>query len=129
MTLDNNPYEVGLGWLVDLDQEADFIGKAALKRIKAEGVKRKLIGVELQGDPLAGWPEEYWPVHQNGQRVGHLTAAVYSPRLKKNIGYALLPIELTDLGTNLVVETPWGKKEAAVVPKPFVDPQKDIPKS
>jgi aminomethyltransferase len=129
MSLDNNPYEVGLGWLVDLDQEADFIGKAALKRIKAEGVKRKLVGIELQGVPLAGWPEEYWPVHQNGQRVGHLTAAVYSPRLEKNIGYALLPIEQTGLGTNLVVETPWGKKEATVVPKPFVDPKKDIPKS
>ncbi|HEX9921313.1 MAG TPA: glycine cleavage T C-terminal barrel domain-containing protein [Anaerolineae bacterium] len=129
MTLDNNPYEVGLGWLVDLDQEADFIGKAALKRIKAEGVKRKLVGVELQGEPLAGWPEEYWPVHQNGQRVGHLTAAVHSPRLEKNIGYALLPIEQTGLGASLVVDTPWGKKEATVVPKPFVDPKKDIPKS
>jgi aminomethyltransferase len=41
----------------------------------------------------------------------------------------LLPIEQTGLGTNLVVETPWGKKEATVVPKPFVDPKKDIPKS
>ncbi|HET7088469.1 MAG TPA: glycine cleavage system protein T, partial [Anaerolineae bacterium] len=47
MTLENNPYEVGLGWLVDEDKEADYIGKQALRRIKAEGVKRKLVGVEI----------------------------------------------------------------------------------
>src|SRR2546427_1266087 len=45
MTLANNPYEVGLGWLVDVDKKADFIGKQALKRIKANGVTRKLVGV------------------------------------------------------------------------------------
>lgn len=129
MTLDNNPYEVGLGWLVDLDQEADFIGKEALKRIKEEGVQRKLVGVELHGAPLPGWPEEFWPVYQNGTQVGHMTAAVYSPGLEKNIGYANVPVELAGLGTALQVETPWGKTQATVTRKPFVDAKKDIPKS
>ena len=49
MTLDTNPYEVGLGWLVDLEQEADFVGKDALHEIMMRGVDRKLVGVESGG--------------------------------------------------------------------------------
>jgi aminomethyltransferase len=128
MTLDNNPYEVGLGWLVELEQKADFIGKEALQKIKAEGIQQKLVGVEIQGDPLPAWPEEFWPVHSNGDEIGHMTAAVYSPGLERNIGYALLPIEHTRLGTSLEIDTPWGIAEATVVRKPFVDPNKNIPK-
>ncbi len=129
MTLDNNPYEVGLARLVDLDKEADFIGKDALKRIEAAGPERKLVGVEIHGDPLQGWPEEYWPVYLNGNRIGHLTVAAYSPGLEKNIGYALVPIEHAGLGTGLTIETPFGVLDASVVRKPFVDPKKEIPKS
>jgi aminomethyltransferase len=129
MTLDNNPYEVGLGWLVDLDQKADFVGKKALKKIKAEGPKRKLVGIEIHGGPLIGWPEAYWPVSSNGNQVGHVTSAAYSPGLKKNIGYALVPIESAVLETRLTLETPHGKADATVVRKPFVDPKKGIPKS
>ncbi len=58
-----------------------------------------------------------------------MTSAVYSPRLEKNIGYAWLPIEHTELGTRLTVETPDGDREATIVPLPFVDPEKQIPKS
>ncbi|MCK6630554.1 MAG: glycine cleavage system protein T [Anaerolineae bacterium] len=129
MRLDNNPYEVGLGWTVDLEQESDFIGKQALRRIKAEGVKRKLVGVELHVEPLEGWMEEYWPIFQDGRRIGHMTAVVYSPRLEKNIGYALVPVEQAGLGTHLTVKAPWGDAAVTVVNKPFVDPKKDIPKS
>lgn len=129
MTLENNPYEVGLGWLVDLDQEADFIGKEALQKIKAQGIQQKLVGVEIHGDPIPAWPEEFWTVYQSGSEIGHMTAAVYSPGLERNIGYALLPIQHARLGTNLHIDTPWGKAEATVVRKPFVDPKKDIPKS
>ena len=50
MTLDTNPYEVGLGWQVDHDQDGDFIGREALARIAAEGPRRKLLaGVEISG--------------------------------------------------------------------------------
>jgi aminomethyltransferase len=128
MTLKNNPYEVGLGWLVELEQEADFIGKEALRRIKAEGIKRKLVGVEIHGDRLPGWPEEFWPVYEKGEEIGHMTAAVYSPGLKKNIGYALLSIEHARWGTALEIDTPWGTADATVVRKPFVDHKKEIPK-
>ncbi len=130
MTLENNPYEVGLGWLVDLDQEADFIGKVALKRIKAEGVKRKLVGVEIHGDsPPAPNEQPTWPVSRDGARIGDLRSFAHSPRLEKTIGYAMVPIEHAELGTELTVETSDDEVKATVVKKPFFDPKKDIPKS
>ena len=128
ITLETNPYEVGLGWLVDLDQDADFIGKEALKRIKAEGVTRKLVGVEIEGDPL-DLNVTAWPVSTNGAAVGQITSAVYSPRLEKNIGYAMVPIDLSTVGSRFGVSTPGGDRQATVVKKPFVDPKKEVPKS
>ena len=128
VTLDTNPYEAGLGWLVDLEQEADFVGKEALRRIKAKGAKRKLVGVEIAGDPL-DLNMTPWSVSVDGREVGRVTSAVYSPRLEKNIGYAMVPIESSETGSTLTVATPAGDRQATVVPKPFVDPRKEVPKS
>jgi aminomethyltransferase len=129
MTLDNNPYEVGLAWLIDHDKKANYMGKEALARVKAQGVKRKLVGVEIAGAPVEFNPAK-WPVRKGGQAVGHITSALYSPRLKKNIGYAMVPVEHAGLGTELSVEVPGaGTRQATVVAKPFIDPKKDIPKS
>jgi aminomethyltransferase len=118
--------------MVDLDQEADFVGKEALKRVKAEGIKRKLVGVELGGQKLGSYNDgsmiDFFPVHKNGDRVGDVTSACYSPRLEKNIGYAMVPIELAELGTELEVETPSERTSAVVVQRPFIDPKKEIPK-
>ena len=129
MTLDDNPYEVGLGRLVDPDKEADFIGKEALRRIKDNGVKRRLVGVEIEGEPL-DLNLTRWNVSRNGAPVGVVTSAIYSPRLEKNIGYAMLPVEHAELGTQLAVVVPGsGERPATVMRKPFVDPKKEIPKS
>jgi len=129
MTLENNPYEVGLERLVDLDQAADFAGKEALRRIRAEGVKRRLVGVEIDGEPLE-LNMTKWPVAGEGERIGQITSAVYSPRLGRNIGYAMVPVSHSELGTRLSVDVPEaGERAATVVPMPFVDPDKTIPKS
>jgi aminomethyltransferase len=129
ITLDNNPYEVGLGRLVELDKNGEFIGKEALRRIKAEGVRRRLVGVEIAGAPLE-FNMTRWPVSRSGERVGYITSAIYSPRLDKNIGYVMLPVEHADLGTQLIVAVPEvGDRSATVVGKPFIDPKKEIPKS
>ncbi len=128
MTLENNPYEVGLGWTVNLDKKADFIGKEALKRIGKKKLKRKLVGVEIDGKPVE-FNTTKWEVRSDGEKVGHITSAIHSPRLKKNIGYAFVPTELTGLGTEFTIGTPLGDRTARVVKKPFVDPSKQIPKS
>jgi glycine cleavage system T protein len=129
MTLAENPYEVGLDRLVDLEKKGDFIGQKALQRIKTEGVKRKLVGVEIDGASL-DLNLTRWPVSGDGKQVGHVTSAVYSPRLKKNIGYAMVPVECGELGTKLSVTVPdSGERNATVVKKPFLDPEKTTPKS
>jgi aminomethyltransferase len=129
MTLDNNAYEVGLGWLVDPDKKANYMGKEALARVKKEGVKRKLAGVEIAGGPIE-FNMTRWPVRKDGKQIGHITSAIHSPRLKKNIGYALVPVEHAALGATLTVDVAGvGERQATVVAKPFIDPKKDIPKS
>lgn len=129
MTLENNPFEVtGLERMVE-EKEADYVGKEALERIRSEGVQRKLVGIEIAGEPLTMDCLDFWPVHVDGRRVGRVTNAVHSPRLEKNIGYAWVPIEAAAKGTKLDVETPVGSAVAQVVPLPFYDPTKEIPKA
>jgi len=129
MTLENNVYEVGLDYLVDAGKHADYIGRAALERIKAQGVKRKLTGVAIDGPPIE-MNAVRWAVAVNGAGAGQVTSALYSPRLKSNIGYAMVPVAHATLGTALTVIIPGlGARKATVVPRPFIDPNKDIPKS
>jgi aminomethyltransferase len=129
MTLDNNVYEVGLERLVDEGKRAAYIGRDALGRIKAEGVKRKLVGIEIDGDPVE-FNATKWPVKVHGEPVGRVTSAIWSPRLGKNIGYAMVPVAHAPLGTAVVVEIPArADRQGKVVLKPFVDPEKAIPKS
>jgi glycine cleavage system aminomethyltransferase T len=134
MWYDTNPYEVGMGydWMVDLEQGADFIGKDALARIKREGPKRQLVGVEIGGEPLGAYNDgsmiDFFPVNADGGRVGEVTSACFSPRLEKNIGFAMVPIELAELGRELEVERPDETTSAVVVEKPFIDPKKETPK-
>ncbi len=120
MTEDNNPYEVGLGKFVDLDQEVDFIGKEALKKIKASGIKRKLVGLEIHSEPLSQQAQP-WLIECNGRPVGAITSAVYSPDLDKNIAFALVAVECADLGTQLVVDMGQKKVGATITPLPFID--------
>jgi len=128
MTIANNVYEVGLDYLVDESKSADYIGRGALKRIKSEGVKQKLAGIEIEG-PRIEMNAVRWAVAANGTGAGQVTSAVYSPRLKKNIGYAMLPTSQSALQTRLTVNIPGvGERKTTVVPRPFVDPGKEIPK-
>jgi glycine cleavage system aminomethyltransferase T len=130
MRLPNNPFEVtGLERLVE-DQEADYVGKGALERIQAEGVSRKLVGVEMADQPLERELSEFWPAHRNGERVGHVTDMIWSPRLERNIGYVWVPIELAEPGTELEVAPPGSPpRPARTSSLPFLDPKKAIPAS
>lgn len=128
MTLENNPFEVGLGRLVDLAKPFDFIGRQALLRISEEGPRRRLVGVQIDGAAL-DLNMTRWPVRRAGRALGYVTSAVHSPRLQTNIGYALVPAGHAALGTRFEVETPAGERAATVVPMPFVDPRKAIARS
>jgi aminomethyltransferase len=125
----HNPFEVtGLERLVEA-QAADYIGKEALERVRRQGPKRKLVGVEIGGERMPAEQEEFWPVRQDGREVGHVTNAVWSPRLRKHIGYMWVPIEFSGVGTVVEVDWPFGRPaRGRVAELPFLDPKKTIPK-
>ena len=86
MTLENNPFELsGMERLVE-EQPQDYIGKEALERIRREGVQRKLVGLEIDGDELTFDPIGFWPAFSGGTEVGKVTDAVWSPRLERTSG-------------------------------------------
>ena len=126
MDIDTNPYELGLGRLVDLDMNTRFIGKEALRRINAEGVSRVQVGLEIEGDPLPGPNTSFWPLLKNGDVIGKVTSAVHSPRLNANIALAMAAVEHAAIGTALEVQTPTQTLSAITVEKPFFDPKKTL---
>ena len=121
-----NPFELGLDRLVNLDIEANFIGKSSLRRIKAKGVERKQVGLVLDGAPLTGPNTSFWAITDKGKTIGKVTSAVFSPRLQKNIALAMVSVDRTALGTELRVLAGAEHRTALVVERPFFDPKKKI---
>ena len=121
-----NPFELGFDRLVNLDMEADFIGKAALRRIKKAGVSRKQIGLIIDGDPLTGPNTTFWDINLNGTPIGKVTSAVYSPRLGQNIALAMVSAAHANIGAQVEVVTKSGPVGATICERPFYDPKKQI---
>ena len=126
MDAHTNPFELGLDRLVDLEMPANFIGKAALKQVQQRGISRQQVGLELDGEPLPGPNTQFWPVEVNGEVIGKVTSAVYSPRLKKNIALAMVTIGHSAVGTTCTVQLTGETRSGTIVPKPFYDPKKQI---
>ncbi len=126
MTLANNPYEMGMDRLVDLDMDADFVSKAALTKIKENGVSQQFVGLVIDGPALSGANDENWALVNGADIVGYITSAINSPRLNQNIALAMVQADQAAVGTKLTVQMPEGNRLAEVVPKPFFDPKKAI---
>jgi aminomethyltransferase len=133
MRIEDTPFHVsGLEKFVELDQAQDFMGKAALARLSETGVERKLVGIDIGGDPMTdeGALNDLWPVHApGGERIGRVTAGAWSPRLERNVGFAWVPGTHMTAGTELELADPRGARTATVITLPFVDPNKDTPKA
>ena len=133
MRVEDTPLHVsGLEKFVEFDQEQEFLGKQALRRLNEQGVDRKLVGIDIGGDPMTdeGALNDFWPVKAPGaERIGRVTAGAWSPRLERNIGYAWVPSSYAAAGTKLEIEAPSSSRPASVAELPFVDPRKETPKS
>ena len=127
--LDTNPFELGLDRLVNLNNEVNFIGKEALKKIKHEGIKRKQVGLELDCEPLKGPNTTFWSIYKGEERIGKVTSAVYSPRLKKNIALAMVKINHSEIGNSLKINIDNKEINSKIIEKPFYDPKKKIASS
>jgi glycine cleavage system aminomethyltransferase T len=127
MTLGDTPLHVmGLERLVE-QQPQDYIGKAALERIRREGVDRKLVGIRFDSNkPIEGITRP-WTAHREGSEVGRVTDAVWSPGLGANIGYVWVPLRLAAPGTAIDVDSEHGPMTGRTAAIPFVDPNKERP--
>ena len=107
--------EANLGWICKLDK-GDFIGREALARQKQEGVKRKLAGFEVTERGIA---RDHQDVVVAGERVGTVTSGSPAPFLKKNIGFAYVPVELAGVGQQIQIDVRGKLVGAQVVKAPF----------
>jgi aminomethyltransferase len=135
-----SPYEIGLGRLVDLGKQAEFVGKGALQaEAAAGGPVRRLVGVELDWDGIEAMYAKHGlapavsplvhrdpvPAYREGRQVGRVTSLCWGPTIKKMVGLASIDRSLEATGTRISVE--WtvegerGKVGASVVPTPFLD--------
>ena len=129
MDIENNPYEVRLGWQVDLSKSS-FIGKDALAEIEKKGVKQHLVGLKIGGEPILWYNESFYPVRDvcTGDDVGYVTSAFWSPNVGSNIALAVMPRTHWRRGTRVQVQLPEeGIVDAEVVRVPFLDPSKERP--
>ncbi len=115
-----NPFEVRLGKYIDLDVADDVVGIKALRLIKAQGPKRHQLGLALEGniaDPLSFHWED---ILVDGKKVGDMTQCVWSPRLKRNIGYALISCSCK-VGDSVTLLRSAGREiKASLVDLPFL---------
>ena len=115
MDTNTNPFEAGLGWLVDLNK-SDFVGRSALLEIKRQGVKRKLIGFQMKGQEIA---RSGYKIFKSGREVGKITSGGYSPTLGVNIGFGYVPIEMATIGTDIEIIIRNQPVAASIVSKRF----------
>ena len=113
---DISPYEAGLGWAVCLTK-GDFIGRAAMEQVKADGPKRRTVGFATVG--RSGAPRSHQVVAVDGKEIGYVTSGTYSPTLEQNIGLALIEREYAGTGKPLQIIVRDKPVEAVQVKTPF----------
>lgn len=113
------PYEVVYGWITSLDKE--FVGREALKKQKESGLKRKLVGFEMQDRGIA---RHGYRVLRDGRDIGEVTSGTFAPTVNKAIGMAFVPFDLKEPGTEIDIQIRNKLAKARIVKLPFYKRQK-----
>ncbi len=113
MTDDNTPHECGLGRFCDTQTAIGCIGRDALLRVAKEGPVQQIRAIDIEGPKLPGC-DRAWPLTANGNRVGQVTSAAWSPDFKTNVAIGMVRMTHWDPGTALTVETHEGPRAAVV---------------
>jgi aminomethyltransferase len=129
MDINTNPFELGLDKYIDINNDFNFIGKTALKKIIETGINRKQVGLVINSDPLKGPNTRFWDIKIDGLNIGKITSAVYSPRLKQNIALGLIAVDHAKIGNEVFIDQGSYTSSAIIIEKPFYDPKKAITKS
>ncbi|HLJ80416.1 MAG TPA: glycine cleavage system aminomethyltransferase GcvT [Ktedonobacterales bacterium] len=116
LTEDITPLEAGLGWSIKLNKAADFIGKQALVEEKANGLRRKLVGIELRA---RGVPRAGYDILKNGERIGAVTSGTMAPTLGRAAAMGYVPPADAQMGAEIGVDIRGKLTPAVIVPLPF----------
>ncbi|RYM06035.1 glycine cleavage system aminomethyltransferase GcvT [Sporolactobacillus sp. THM7-7] len=111
-----SPLEAGIGFAVKTNKSADFLGKTALVRQRQEGVRRKVVGIEMIDRAI---PRTGYAVYSGEEKIGEVTTGTQSPTLGKNLGLALINVRHAAVGTLVDVDVRGKRKKAEVVKTPF----------
>lgn len=112
-----NTLEAGLGWITKL-AKGDFNGSDLLKKVKAEGITRRLVGFVCEAEKFI--PRHGYIISANGKEIGKVTSGNMSPTLGKSIGLGYVTVEFKEPGTKIEIEARGKKFAAEVVKTPFL---------
>ena len=113
---DHDPLQAGLGWVVKLDKDENFIGKSSLLKLKTEGLKRTIVGLKSLDRQI---PRQGYIVENNNTQIGEVTSGTLSPSLKYGIAIARIDREFSKIGTLVDVVVRGNKVKHEVVETPF----------
>lgn len=116
LTSEITPLEAGLNFAVKLTKQEDFIGKQTLLLQREQGLKRRLVGIEMMD---RGIPRHGYKVLSEDKEIGFVTTGTQSPTLKKNIGLAYVTVDFSEPQTEVLVEIRGKQLKAKVIPTPF----------
>ena len=127
---ERSPFELGLDWLVDFEK-GHFTGRRALLAKQRDGTRRRLVGLDIEGNKPAHNALVY-SARSGRKEIGSVTSAIWSPTCKRNLAYALLDAPYVAVGTEVWVEIylnselTWERRmrSARVVDKPFFAPER-----
>ena len=125
MNVHHTPLETNIAWTVKWDK--DFIGRAALEKVRDAGVPRKLVALAVEAEDSDPWG--YNPIFQGDRQVGMTSSGGYGHRVQKSIALGYVSPELADPGTRLEVEILGKMRPAEVVAMPLYDPKNERMKS
>jgi len=111
-----NPIEANLGWITKLNK-GEFVAKSILEKTKADGPKRKLVGMMLNEKAV---PRHGYALLVNGKNIGVVTSGTFSPSLEKGIAMGYVDIPHTEVGSKIAIDVRGKMIDATVVALPFL---------
>ena len=115
-----NPFEISLGKFVNFNKEDDFVGRAALLKIKAEGPKRRRVGYVISCDAIPASQHSLDVVNSKGEVVGILSEWIYSERFGSNVGVGMIINEIIDISENLNITWEGQPYRVKIKELPFI---------
>jgi aminomethyltransferase len=114
-----SPIEAGLGWIVKLNKNVDFIDKELYLKQKTNGIRKKLVAVEMidRGIPR----QNYILTDSDGNEIGIITSGTMSPSLRKGIGMGYIAIEHAKAGNEVYIQVRNKSLKAQIVKLPFIE--------